>query len=255
MLQHGTAWYGTEDSEKIAGHFQQDSKTEALVTPAVGKACMKSAAAQPDRSLPLAEQHQICATIAAAQSTPQHLYNPPKPASRSAPNTTSALAGEQVQLSTLQFVPCLATGSKAEQHPNQPCLAHKCCRITAPTTPPPAPGPQHAHRAQHAQCVSPKLKSHSQQASYSVTKCSQMPANSSRERLDEESGQMMLRWPVEHVTVCRTRLAVGDSCYIITGHCVLCTLDDELDMVECTRCKRFTHFHCTYPQLSEPPQV
>ena len=70
-----------------------------------------------------------------------------------------------------------------------------------------------------------------------------------------EAGKQLLWWPLDHVTLQGSRLAVGDSCYVITGDCVVCNVDDELAMVECTCCKRFTHFHCACPKLTLAPQV
>ena len=71
----------------------------------------------------------------------------------------------------------------------------------------------------------------------------------------QEAREKLLWWPVDHIQTEHGCLAVGNSCYIITGQCVLCGVDDELDMVECTGCKRFTHFQCNIPKLRTAPKV
>ena len=112
-----------------------------------------------------------------------------------------------------------------------------------------------AASAQRACPGSPADPAHSQ--SLSDAHSNQLPTSFSASTGEHgrEADQKLLWWPVDHVTVQGSRLAVGDSCYVITGHCVVCQVDDECDMVECTRCSRFTHFACACPKLTHPPQV
>ena len=149
----------------------------------------------------------------------------------------------------------------ASCHDHTHCQADVCCR--APATPSISPI-QHDRRAQgvllHATPAVPQhaisnQSLHSQ--SPSPFQSPQLPASisSSSRGHTAEADQKLLWWPLDHVTVQGSRLAVGDSCYVITGHCVVCQLDNDLDMVECTRCKRFTHFACACPELTQAPQV
>ena len=143
----------------------------------------------------------------------------------------------------------------------------------APSTPSPPP-PCNAQQAQHAQRA--HLRSNLQRtenataASVTCNSSSKsfqkqdnsLPDTQKRREVrtadancHQEVREKLLWWPVDHIQTQHGRLAVGNSCYIITGQCVLCGVDDELDMVECTGCKRFTHFHCTVPKLEKAPVV
>ena len=145
---------------------------------------------------------------------------------------------------------------------------HQSC--TTPTTPPPyARGkmpshkkrfqspvtpPEHvqAKHAKHDSCIqSPKFPALDDCQSQSSSASSSL----STEQQARESSQKLLWWQLVHVTIRGSRLAVGDSCYIITGDCVVCKVDDEEAMVECSCCKRFTHFQCACPQLNSAPEV
>ena len=145
----------------------------------------------------------------------------------------------------LQFSPHLAaksaTGSRSDVCLHQQCSADVCCRASAPATPSPA---QRTQQAQHG-----STKQLYSESAHSLSNA--MPGDRRSQPPDEK----LLWWPVDHVTVQGSRLAVGDSYYIITGQCVLCKADDDLDMVECSQCNRFTHFQCTYPKLEQPPAV
>jgi len=149
----------------------------------------------------------------------------------------------------LKFSPQLAaesaTGSRSDVCHHQQCSADVCFRASAPATPPPA------QRTQQAQHGSTKQLCPDSAHSLSNSGHTAMPEN----RCSQPPEEKLLWWPVDHVTVRGSRLAVGDSCYIITGQCVLCKADDDLDMVECTQCNRFMHFQCTYPKLQQPPTV
>lgn len=168
-------------------------------------------------------------------------------------------------------------------HHTKHCKADVClpahvakCPTPVPAPPTPSPPPacnaqqaQHAQRAHRAH-VSPKLQRNENASAASAT------CNSSNKGLQQhgtslsdtqqrrevrtadanchqEVREKLLWWPVDHIQTQHGRLAVGNSCYIITGQCVLCGIDDELDMVECTGCKRFTHFYCTVPKLEKAP--
>ncbi len=148
----------------------------------------------------------------------------------------------------LQTSPQLAaestTGSRSDVC-HQRCLADVCFRASAPATPPPAQRTQHAQHGSTTQLYSKSAHCLSNNGHTA------MPENCRSQPPEEK----LLWWPVDHVTVQGSRLAVGESCYIITGQCVLCKADDDLDMVECTQCNRFTHFQCTYPKLEQPPEV
>lgn len=145
-------------------------------------------------------------------------------------------------------------------HNHTHCQADVCCQ--APATPS-VPQTRHGRRtqkpqtsastapAQHVCHDSSKRPAHSQPLSSQVS-ASLSSATGAQSR---EADQKLLWWPLDHVTVQGSRLAVGDSCYVITGHCVVCQVDDEHDMVECTLCRRFTHFVCACPKLTCPPQV
>lgn len=113
----------------------------------------------------------------------------------------------------------------------------------APSTPQPARCAQHTHQADARQ--------HNPETACPSSSCSVLPGNGYSHHANEK----LLWWPVDHITVQGSRLAVGGSCYVITGHCVLCNIDDDLDMVECSRCRRFTHFLCTFPNLTSTPAV
>ena len=115
-----------------------------------------------------------------------------------------------------------------------------------------------------SQCVQPQQgsKPHPQgmmiqQAGTSADQQGNQPQDHCQQfsQVAQEGTEKLLWWPVDHITLQKERLAVGSSCYVITGHCVLCRVDDELDMVECSKCKRFTHFQCTVPRLQQPPEV
>ena len=114
---------------------------------------------------------------------------------------------------------------------------------SAPSTPQPARHAQHTQQAE--------VKQHSSGTACLSSSCITVPGNCCSQHVNEK----LLWWPVDQITIQGSRLAVGQSCYVITGHCVLCNVDDDLDMVECTRCRRFTHFLCTFPNLTAPPAV
>ncbi|DBA72880.1 TPA: hypothetical protein ACH3X2_009846 [Trebouxia sp. C0005] len=134
------------------------------------------------------------------------------------------VTGPALQLSP-QLAAESATGSRAaEWHPQQ-CSADVCFRASAPTTPPPA------QRTQQAQHGSTKQLCPDLAHSLSHSGHTALPENCRSQPPEEK----LLWWPVDHVTVHGSRLAVGDSCYIITGQCLLCKADDDLDMVECTQ--------------------
>lgn len=152
----------------------------------------------------------------------------------------------------------------ALRHDHTQCQAGICCRApTTPTVPQNRDGRRAqalqtstlAAPAQHVCHGSPSHPVHS--PCLSACHSNHLPASFSASTGDHspEADQKLLWWPLDHVTVQGSRLAVGDSCYVITGHCVVCQVDDERDMVECTRCTRFTHFVCACPKLTCPPQV
>ncbi len=179
-----------------------------------------------------------------AQGCLQRLNDLANAAHNNSPASVAVTTGKQPHDGTL--VEQLTANSNTDYCHSQPCQADVCFRAAAPATPPPA------QRAQHA-----VLKNQDTKPAHSTCSNILMPVTGAQPDRDctEEADQKLLWWPVDHVTVNKSRLAVGDSCYIITGQCVLCHVDDDLDMVECTRCSRFTHFQCTLPQLIESPQV
>ena len=65
----------------------------------------------------------------------------------------------------------------------------------------------------------------------------------------------LLRWPLDHVALGNRRLSVGNSCYVVTGHCIICRVDDSMAMVECTGCRRFTHLVCAGLSEADISQV
>lgn len=237
-------------------------------------------------------RNKLCLIKAVCRAAEMHkrsghcLGPPPLSAEPCIPAQIAAIASQQQLLSgsPAQNSNCcslpLATGPEAvHQHaassPASPapsalchdhtwCQADICCK--APATPL-IPHAHHDRRPQydqtntmsavppHAQRASPNQSSHSQPLS-PFQSC-QLPAGISLSSGGRtcEADQKLLWWPLDHVTMQGSRLAVGDSCYIITGHCVVCGVNNELDMVECTPCKRFTHFACACPQLTQAPQV
>ena len=151
------------------------------------------------------------------------------------------------QQSSLQLNPKQAmNGATASVSPGTSVV----CLNAPPIAPAPAPPtPQPARRAQHTHQVD--KKQHNTGTACSSSSCSVLQGHCHSQHASEK----LLWWPVDHITIQGRRLAVGESCYVITGHCVLCGIDDDLDMVECTRCGRFTHFSCTFPNLTSTPAV
>lgn len=177
----------------------------------------------------------------------------------------------------------------APEHKHSLCQADVCCRAPAAITSPqphhiqhskfqqapgtPAALPMQLRLSQnsHKQALStpetsfsPLLAQHDSHKSNlptALTACHPSSAESSAEsscstdKHADEAGKQLLWWPLNHVTLQGSRLAFGDSCYVITGDCVVCNVDDELAMVECTCCKRFTHFQCACPKLTTAPEV
>ena len=174
-----------------------------------------------------------------------HLISDPYSKSHSLANMGRLPVTGPALQSSPQLAAESATGSRSDMCHHQQCSAGVCFRASAPATPPPA---QRTQQAQHGSTkqLCPELAHSLSNSGHTVS-----PEN----RFSQSPKEKLLWWPVDHVTVQGSRLAVGDSCYIITGQCVLCKADDDLDMVECTQCNRFTHFQCTYPKLEQPPAV
>ena len=160
-----------------------------------------------------------------------------------------------------------AASSSASPPPAASCHDHTYCQADVCCKAPAIPSTPHAHHDRRTQGIqiqaTPTKSQHASPSKSLHSQClspcpsHQLPASisSSSAWHNPEADQKLLWWPLDHVTVQGSCLAVGDSCYVITGHCVVCQENDELDMVECTRCKRFTHFACTCPQLIQAPQV
>ena len=210
---------------------------------------------------PLSAEHCIPAQIAAIASQQQLSSGSPAQNSNccNLPSATGPQAvGQQAASSSASPPPT------ALCHDHTQCQADICCR------PPATPSIPHAHHdrhtqyvqtqsmpavAQHAQHASPNQASHSQSPSPLQRRQPPASISSSSGGRSCEADQELLWWPLDHVTVQGSRIAVGDSCYVITGHCAVCRVNNQLDMVECTHCKRFTHFACACPQLTQAPQV
>lgn len=207
--------------------------------------------------MPLSAEYCIPAQTTAIACQQQLLSGSPAP--NSFPSAIAPKAVGQQAASSLASQP-----TSASCHDHTHCQADVCCR--APATPS-IPRAQHDRRTQysqiqamsavpqHPQHATPDQSNHS--PFVSVSQSSQLPASTSSSSGDRsfEADQKLLWWPLDHVTVQGSRLAVGDSCYVITGHCVVCQVNNELNMVECTRCRRFTHFACACPELTQAPQV
>lgn len=214
-------------------------------------------------SLGLMPSAECCTPAQPAADAYHHQALTGSPAQNSNRCTLPSAAGPETPAQQAASLPASPPPSTSCHDHNQ-CQADVCCRAPA------LPLLTRAHHDRGTQeyqfPAAPAVLQHAQQGSLhqsvysqslSVSQSNQLPASisSSTGGHNHDADQKLLWWPLDHVTVEGSRLAVGDSCYVITGHCVVCKLNDELEMVECSRCKRFTHFACACPKLARPPQV